>query len=143
MREALSSDPANEPLEAGIAPLVYQLKKLGVFQPFWSCEGHYGPDGDLWKSPRVWFFSNNVVHTRVLAEVLSELRLRNAIVCRWQVALAFCEPHNSGAAFALEPMPDERASLGQLQSDARRIARSLPDMLEEQITRIERALKIS
>ncbi len=49
----LSSDPESHPLESRIAPLVYELKRLEVFDPCWSCAGHNGTDGALWKIPRV------------------------------------------------------------------------------------------
>lgn len=134
---ALSSEPDREPLEPAVTPLVYQLRKLRVFQPFWSCQGHDGSDGKPWKSPRVWFYSGDVVHARVLADCLHALRGSGTIACRWQVALTYCEPQNSGAAFALEPAAAETASLAELQSDVRRIAAALPAVIEEQLRRIE------
>ena len=60
----MSSDP-QYPLENGIAPLAYELKRLEAFQPCWSCEGHYGsggPGDGLWKKPSVWFYCDSVVH---------------------------------------------------------------------------------
>lgn len=136
---ALSSEPATQPLEPAIAPLVYQIKKLGVFQPFWSCEGHYGPDGKPWKMPRVWFYSDSAVHVRVLAECLHELRGHGRLACAWQVALTYCEPENTGAAFALEPAPGESPTLAELQADARRIALALPAAMDDLLRRLGRA----
>lgn len=133
----LSNEPDREPLEPAVAPLVYQLRKLRVFQPFWSCEGHDGADGHLWKTPRVWFYSGDIIHARVLADCLSTLLSRGKITCRWQVALTYCEPDNSGAAFALQPVAGETAALAELQSDARRIAAALPAVIEEQLRRLE------
>jgi hypothetical protein len=52
--QALSSDPENNPIEISIAPLVFEGNRLGVFDTCWSCEGHNGPDGKLWKMPKVW-----------------------------------------------------------------------------------------
>jgi len=61
---------ANFPIESGIAPLVFELKRLGVFEPCWSCEGHNDPGGNLWKIPRVWFYCDSVV--QVLGKTLRE-----------------------------------------------------------------------
>lgn len=130
---ALSSDPANAPIETPIAPLVYQLRKLGVFQPFWSCGGHDSADGRLWKTPRVWFYTDDVIHVRVLADCLLALQGAAPLSCRWLVAATFCEPENTGAAFALEPAPDSGATLAQLRADARRIADALPGAIEAQL----------
>lgn len=135
---ALSSHPDTDPLEPGIAPLIFQLKKLRVFQPYWSCEGHADADGKSWKVPRVWFYSDDVVHARILSDCLSDLRGRGVLACRWQVALTYCEPENCGAAFALEPAPDEPAPLAELQADARRIADALPAAIEDQIRALGR-----
>ncbi len=44
---ALSEDPDRHPIEPGIQPLVFAMKRLGVFTPCWSCEGHLPADGGL------------------------------------------------------------------------------------------------
>ena len=81
----LSSDPENHPLESRIAPLVYEIKRLEVFDPCWSCAGHDGADGALWKIPRVWFYCRSVVHLRVLADALKELHLDRRLSVPWRV----------------------------------------------------------
>ena len=68
----LSSDPDRFPVEEKIAPLVFELKKLGVFFPCWSCEGHNDPSGKLWKLPRVWFYADSVVHLRLLSDAIND-----------------------------------------------------------------------
>ncbi len=99
----LSSGPENHPLESRIAPLVYELKRLEVFDPCWSCEGHNGTDGALWKSPRVWFYLRSVVHLRVLADALKELHLDRRLSVQWRVVLTFSDGDNADTTFSLEP----------------------------------------
>ena len=80
----LSSDPLS-PLEPLIAPLTFELKRLGVFHPCWSCEGHNDQAGQLWKLPRVWFYANSVVHIRALGEALDRLYMEKRVSARWLV----------------------------------------------------------
>ncbi len=139
VRTSLSTEPAAEPLEATVAPLVYQLAKLQVFQPYWSCGGHSHPDGTIWKTPRVWFYCADIVHARALADCLLDTKVRKFLKCRWQIALTYCEPGNTGAAFAIEPSPAETVPLADLQSDARRLADILSDAMARQLDIIEAA----
>ena len=57
VRRALSQDADRYPLEANIVPLVYALNASGVFQPFWSCEGHSNTDRAISRPPQVWFYA--------------------------------------------------------------------------------------
>ncbi|MDJ0949419.1 MAG: hypothetical protein QNJ94_10900 [Alphaproteobacteria bacterium] len=122
----LSSDPNGYPLEAGIAPLVFEFNRLGVFDPCWSCEGHIGTDGDLWKVPRVWFYAESVVHVRVLAECLQDLSIAGRLNGTWQVVVTYSDSDNADTAFSLEPVvKDPIPSLGALQRDVATIAEEL------------------
>ncbi len=122
----ISTDPEKHPVEHNIAPLVFELKRLEVFQPCWSCEGHNGPDGKLWKVPRVWFYCSSVVHLRVLASAVSELRVKGHLNVPWQVVLTFSEDDNTNTTFSLEPnLPDEAPPLLALQQDVETIAAHL------------------
>jgi hypothetical protein len=114
----LSSDPDRFPVEPKIAPLVYEIKKLGVFHPCWSCEGHNGPSGELWKMPRVWFYADSVVHLRALADAVNEMSVQGLLSTRWQVVVTFSDEGNADTAFSLEPGVDAHAvGLDRLQSD--------------------------
>ncbi len=104
----LSNDPVNHPLEARIAPLVDELTRLEGFHPCWSCEGHHGPDGALWKIPRVWFYSESLVHLRVLADAVKELHLTATRSVLWRVVLTSSDEANAGTTFSLEPDLDHR-----------------------------------
>lgn len=119
----ISSDPVNYPLESRIAPLVYELKRLEAFHPCWSCEGHNGPDGKLWKIPRVWFYCDSVIHLRVLADAIKELHLAKMLSIPWRVILTFSDEDNADTTFSLEPdLGDDRPLLAALQRDIHAIS---------------------
>ena len=140
----LSSDPENHPLESRIAPLVYELKRLEVFDPCWSCEGHNGTDGALWKIPRVWFYCRSVVHLRVLADALKELHLDRRLSVQWRVVLTFSDGDNADTTFSLEPgslAPGPgapRPPLAALQRDIDTIAGHLRDVVFDEALKLSR-----
>ncbi len=124
----ISSDPESYPIETRVAPLVYELKRLEVFQPCWSCEGHNGTDGTLWKNPSVWFYCSSVVQLRVLANSIKDLHLKDRLSTPWRVALTFSDDDNPDTTFSLEPcLEDPGPSLALLQRDIDTIAEHLPD----------------
>lgn len=124
----ISSEPEKYPLERGIVPLVYELKRLDVFQPCWSCEGHDGADGELWKSPRVWFYSGSVVHLRLLATTIETLHLEGHLNTPWRVALTFSDNDNPDTTFSLEPEIEQPPPpLASLRQDIELIAAHLHD----------------
>ena len=124
----MSSDPENSPLESRIAPLAYELKRFRNFEPCWSCEGHNGPDGSLWKIPRVWFYCESVVQVRVLSDAVSEHRLAAQLSAPWRVVLTFSDPDNVDTTFSLEPsLGPNRPKLSALQRDIDIIAEHLRD----------------
>ncbi len=114
------------PLEPLVAPLVFELKKLGVFHPCWSCEGHDDAAGKLWKIPRVWFYSDSVVHVRALAEAIDRLYGAGRLSARWQLVLTFSDPANPDTTFSLEPEPAADRALSGLQADLLAMAEELP-----------------
>jgi hypothetical protein len=128
----MTSDP-NFPIEDGIAPLVFELGRTGVFEACWSCEGHNDPDGNLWKIPRVWFYCDSVVQVRVLADVLKNLEIDELTTAPWQVRLTFSDHDNPATTFSLEPVisPDARFTLEDLQGDIRVITQFLYSMMME------------
>jgi len=120
----LSSDPSS-PVEPLIAPLTFELKRLGVFHPCWSCEGHNDQTGQLWKLPCVWFYANSVVHIRALGEALDRLFIDRRVSARWRVVLTHSDADNPDTTFSLEPEQSGAQRLGQLKADARAIAEGL------------------
>lgn len=138
----MSSDPVNHPLEGRIAPLVYELKRLEAFHPCWSCEGHDGPDGKLWKIPRVWFYCASVVHLRVLADAVKELHLTETLSVPWRVVLTFSDENNSDTTFSLEPDLDhERPRLPALQRDIDVIADHLRESAFTEARKLSRMVR--
>ncbi len=136
----LSSEPDMLPLEAKIAPLVYEMNRLGFFRPCWSCEGHMGKDGTLWKTPRVWFYSASQVHVRLLAESLQELRIQKRLKVPWRVGVTFSDEGNLDTTYALEPDMGllSNAGLDALQNDVAVIAEHLGTVIKEQARKLSR-----
>ena len=124
--KGLSSDPAKFPIEPAIVPLVYALTSLRVYQPCWSCEGHYDMTGSLGKLPRVWFFSKSVVYTDVLTQFLSLLKTAKKLTADWQVSSVYWG-HDLESTFSLEPrlQVGDPPTLAELQEDVERIAENL------------------
>jgi hypothetical protein len=121
----LSSEPEAYPLEQMVTPVVFELKRLGIFTPCWSCEGHNDPAGNLWKIPRVWFYSDSVVHVRALANAMHELFLARRLSASWIVNLTFSHPDNPDTTFSLEPKFSETLFLPELQNDLKNISEGL------------------
>jgi hypothetical protein len=124
---ALSTDPDRYPIESGILPLVFAMKRLRVFEPCWSCEGHLGPDGSLWKLPMVWFYTRSLLYLRLLADSLHQLKGAGKIKVSWQVVVSFSDPDNLETTFSIQPSIEGGASVGlpELWNDVRQIADSL------------------
>ncbi len=137
---ALSSDPENYPIEPLIVPLVYEMKRLGIFRPCWSCEGHLGPDGKLWKVPRVWFYCDSMVYVRLLADGLRDFTSSGRLNGNWQVVVSFSDVDNPETTFSLEPVlaAGEDHRLAPLQRDIGEIASSLHGMINHQARRLQR-----
>ena len=121
----LSSEGKRSPVEPLVAPLVFELKKLGVFHPCWSCEGHTDETGRLWKLPRVWFYADSVVHIRGLSDALNRLFHAGQLSVRWHLVLTHSDPDNPDTTFSLEPETAVETSLGALQGDLRVMADDL------------------
>lgn len=135
----MSSDPENHPLESRIAPLAYELKRLEAFHPCWSCEGHNGSDGKLWKIPRVWFYCESVVQLRVLADAVKELHLAERLSVPWRVVLTFSDEDNADTTFSLEPSLDhKRPLLHALQRDIDTIAEHLREVTFTEARKLSR-----
>lgn len=137
---ALSVDP-NMPIEPEIAPLVFEMKRLGLFTPCWSCEGHLGTDGTLWKVPRVWFYCDSTTHLRLLADGLKAMEISRKLSTPWQVVVTFSDTDNPATTFSLEPAVPAQgtADLSTLQRDVRTIALSLEEMISEQAGSLRQA----
>jgi hypothetical protein len=138
--QALSVDPEQHPIEAAIMPLVFEMKRLGMFQPCWSCEGHLRPDGSLWKLPRVWFYCNSMVHLRLLSDGLNRIENAAGLSTPWRIVVTFSDPDNPETTFSLEPALSHggEISLSALQRDAAEIARSLQAIMPKEARTLQR-----
>jgi hypothetical protein len=136
--QILSSDPALHPLEPKIAPLAFEIKKLGVFWPCWSCEGHNDQHNNLLKRPAVWFYASSVIHLRVLGEAIADMGFENQLSSPWQLRLCFSDSDNVSTTFSLEPVPNgPEITLCALQNDIARIA----EQIEARVARKVESLK--
>lgn len=137
----MSSD-VDQPIESGVAPLVFEMKRIGLFMPCWSCEGHLGPTGALWKLPRVWFYCDSLTHIRLLADGVKDLELQGDLTTRWQVVVTFSDPDNIETTFSLEPVApsvdDSTVTLAGLQKDLHTLSRSLEAIMGEQARKLQR-----
>lgn len=127
----LSSDPDNNPIEAAVVPLVYELQRLGLAEPCWSCEGHLDPRGALWKLPRIWFYCDSPARLRLLADALDTLATEKRLSTPWRVGVAPSERDNPDTIYQLEPSFDPGVSgrLSDLQRDIATIADNLDRVL--------------
>ncbi len=136
----LSSDPDKHPLEPLIAPLVYELQRLAVFQPCWSCEGHNDPGGALWKLPRVWFYADDLIHVRALTDAIKGLEFGRRLNATWQVVLVSHDPENPDCSFSFVPARGPDLTLAMLQADIGVIAAALCDVVAKAATDLTRKI---
>lgn len=122
---ALSTDPDNFPIEAGIVPLVFALRKTALGQPCWSCEGHAGGDGGLWKRPGVWFYAAHQVAADLIAQHIWRLSFAGRLKLPWRVGLIATD-NPLDTTFAIEPDCRRDAALYDLRRDVETIAATLP-----------------
>ena len=138
----LSADAGKYPIEPAVLPLVFEMKRLEIFTPCWSCEGHPHPDGSLWKLPSVWFYCESLVHVRLLAAGVAEMKLAGRLAARWNVSVTYSDPDNPDTTFALEPVvaPDAPATLMQMRADLGAIARALKSLMSKGALKLQGAL---
>jgi hypothetical protein len=127
--QALSSDPACYPIEAGIVPLIYQLNVLRVVQPCWSCEGHEDDQHSLLRLPQVWFYSPSVVFPQLLTEAVHTQKFHKIISHDWYVSVCIQDYGESSTTFVLKPQIDLGVHhiLQGLRQDIKRISLTLRD----------------
>ena len=129
---SLSSDPDHYPLEANVAPLVYELSRLQVFQPCWSCEGHETGAGELWKLPQVWFYAAAEIQARLLSDALRHLAGHHRLTAEWEVSITRSAPDDPETTYCMKPIPTDGQTLAQLQQDITALSRELPDIIRNE-----------
>ncbi len=142
MPSVLSSDPDRHPIEPAVAHPVFAMKQIAAFQTCWSCEGHLGLDGKIWKIPRVWFYCESMVAVRLLTDGLNSNALTEKLHASWRIAVTFSEPDNVETTFSLEPVQplDEAVNLPALQEDLSTIADTLSTLMIHQAYRLHREM---
>jgi len=70
----MSSDPEKYPIEHSIVPLVYAFYTLRLLMPCWSCEGHADAKGNIFKTPKLWFYTTNDFFAKLVAQYVSSLK---------------------------------------------------------------------
>lgn len=130
----LSSDPERFPVEAKIVPLVFELKRLGVFYPCWSCEGHLDASGVFQRAPAVWFYCDDLLCVRLLSDGIADLHANDKLSGPWHLRVTYTEGDSPDTAFALEPLIEERSgvNLEALQADAALLAREMQTIMRSQ-----------
>lgn len=130
---ALSTDPERHQIELRILPLVFAMKRLRIFDPCWSCEGHLAADGSLWKWPMVWFYCSSMTYLRLLKESLNQLRLTGKTNAQWEVIVTYSDPDNPDTTFSIQPLApgDSVISLPSLHADVCEIAQALDATMED------------
>lgn len=138
----LSSDPEKYPVEEVIAPLAFELKRLGVFEPCWSCEGHNGLDGKLWKRPAVWFFCDRVTYLRLLADAVEGLYTASKLNHQWRIRTTYSESDTPDSVFSLEPDKYDlgEAKLENLHADIGVLAENIFVLVHEHADRVKGTL---
>jgi hypothetical protein len=89
--------------------VVFEIQRLGVVEPCWPCEGHYGPDEKLWKRPTVWFYCDDVIHLRLLTDAIEGLYVAWKLNFQWFIRITYSGTDCRDMVFALEL---ERRRLG-------------------------------
>lgn len=127
---ALSSDSAF-PIEEGVLPLVFELKASRVFEPIWSCEGHYDTSHKLRRLPSVWFCCESLAHIRTLAEVITDLCFETKSSTAWRVSLCCPGFESPNTVFKLEPEVTADIRIENLHIDMSNLAQNLRDRLSK------------
>ena len=130
-KQQMSSDPEKYPIEAAIQPLVYAFYTLRVTMPCWSCEGHNNPQGEIFKTPKLWFYSTHEFYPKLLAQYVSALKSERKLNDHWGVRILPFSQSMFTTTYSLEPLDvnTNQTNLGSLQQDIQTIAKHLRDGL--------------
>jgi hypothetical protein len=128
---SLSSEPENYPIEIKVVPLVFELAATRLMQPCWSCEGHLGPNGELWKIPQVSFYSESPIYPQLLLKHIYALQLQKRLTYPWHLVLADYG-QTWELTYTLEPNlnREQTIHLGKLQADLHTLADDLCQRLK-------------
>ena len=140
---ALSTEGDVYPVEPAVVSLVYEMKRPGVYEPCWSCEGHLGADGKLTKLPQLWFYCDSMVHVRLLASTMAKLKYGGHLSAAWHVVVTYSDPDNPQTTFSLElaAAQEHELTLPALHKDLAEMARLLHGMIAGEAQNLQRDAK--
>ncbi|MCJ8269281.1 MAG: hypothetical protein MJK04_07735 [Psychrosphaera sp.] len=144
--QQMSSDPKRHPIEPGIVPLVYAFYTMRLMMPCWSCEGHIDHEGNIFKTPKLWFYATNEFYAKLVAQYVSTLRGELKIAHHWSVRLLPFSQSMFTTTYSLEPqdITPDNTDLSSLQNDIHVIAKDFHrEMLKLARHYIQRANKNS
>lgn len=124
---ALIATDEEGPVDAAVAPLVFELKRLGCFEPCWSSEGQLNKDGGMWKVPQLWFYADSMTSIRVLSDVLADMQNERITMFDWQISLTHSMPDTPTPTFSLHPAGVSTSSLAlpEMQGDLKTISENI------------------
>jgi hypothetical protein len=122
----MSSDSVRYPIEEKIISLVFMLNCLRVCTPYWSCEGHQFPNGELFRVPQVWFYSRSMIYPKLIGEYVFKLKHEKSIHYPWHICIAYTD-NSLETGFSIEPdvKAIENPELKLMQEDAQHIASNM------------------
>lgn len=122
----MSSDPDRYPIEKNIVSLVFGLNCLRVLPPYWSCEGHSFPSGEMFRVPQVWFYSRAIIYPKLIGEYMHRLKIKDSIHYPWHICLVYTN-NSLETGFSIEPdvKSIENPELGVMREDVQVIADNL------------------
>lgn len=118
----MTSDP-EYPIEPQIASLVFAFSCLRVLPPYWSCEGHLFPNGEIHRVPQVWFYSRSMIYPKLVSDYLRNLDVQKKLQNPWHICLTFTD-NSLEVGFSIEPNSKviQNPKLYELQQDVKKIA---------------------
>ena len=139
----MSGQPDKYPIEGGIVPLVYALYSLRLVKPCWSCEGHLGPDKNIHKQPKVWFYSHSEIYPKLIAQTISDLQGKGKIDMCWGVKVLPFSQSLFQTTYSIEPVMSVQ-DLPKLRSDIIIMGQTLRrELLQLSQGYVKRGVKVS
>ena len=123
----LSSEPQKYPIEDAILPLVYAFYTLRLLTPCWSCEGHNDHRGDIFKIPKLWFYSSHDFYPKLIAQWVSTHKGEGKLNNHWGVRILPFSQTDFATTYSLEPLDVniQQTQLSSLQQDVKTIAANI------------------
>ena len=126
-KQQMSSEPEKYPIEEAILPLVYAFYSLRLLMPCWSCEGHNNGHGDIFKTPKLWFYTTHDFYPKLIAQYVSGLKGEGKLNNHWGVRILPFSQTMFTTTYSLEPLDinTNETNLASLQQDIKTIAQNL------------------